>query len=141
MTEFQKRLSQDKETLWKIVKVFHPEIPDTAKERIKEGGLLYDWVTISMRIKGYGYISLGIDNCYQTKLYGPYITKEKMQKALIDGTVTFRIWRFADDVKSRPYSVTNSLHEPEMEEGIKILKEAGYKLQSASEMYKIYYED
>ena len=84
-TQFQKRLIDDKETLWAIVKIYHPELPDTW-ETIKSGTMSvkdnklsayqkYDWVCIDFRVKDYGLISIGIQNANQSKLFGPNISK------------------------------------------------------------------
>lgn len=144
-TEFQRKLVKDKETLWTIVKIFHPDIPETFETKngplsVKDNKLCaylkYDWVCIEFRIKSFGVVSLGIDNCHQWELFGPKITKNMMQKALNDGTCKFHVWRFTRDEMSA------AGQSKELEAAaIDILKKAGYSLQSVSEMYKIYYED
>jgi hypothetical protein len=146
VTQFQKTLPKDIDTLWDIVKVYHPDIPEEAKGKVSTS-LNYDWVCIEFRVKGYGYVAIGVDNCCQYALWGDRVSKADMIKALQDGTVTFRTWRFSTD-KLFEKDIAKSLSpehkqlENELsDKSIEILKSAGYKLQSPEEMYHIYYED
>lgn len=143
-TKFQRNLTEDKDTLLKIVKIFHPDIPDSITT--KQGITIplqviitpdekYDWVIIYGKVQGYGTVSIGISNSNHYSLFGPKITKEDITEALIDGSIHFRLWRFVDDLLS---DTTNGTME---EEAIDLLKQKGYTLQSVEEFYKIYYKD
>lgn len=171
ITKFQERLSKDYETLWKIIKLYHPDIDDKHFERFKsvptqvKGGawkninksvyLKYDWVIIDFNIRGYGRISLRIENCKNSGgalgigLFGPRVTKKDMQNAIDQGNVEMYIGRFADDKVYREQEIKDAstpdyLKEKDPEAlaaGIQVLKDAGYTIQSVDEWYKIYYSD
>lgn len=154
-TEFQRKLIKDIDTLWEIVKIFHPDLPDSAisrkgnnyswkdKMRVYEH---YDWVCIEInKIPNYGSVNISISNSQNYKLYGPKVTKAEMKTALEDGTITMDIWRFAGDdgYKDRTLNTIDerALDLGKKERGIELLKSRGYTLQSVDEFYKIYYED
>lgn len=143
-THFQQTLPKDIETLWLIVKMYHPNIPDEAKEKLNTY-LHYDWVCINCKVRGYGYINIGIDNACNYTLWGPNISKQDMIKAIENGEVTFRTWRFSmDKLFNRNIPRPKEYEEKQevlSQASASILKAAGYRLQSPSEMYVIYYED
>lgn len=151
-TQFQKDLSADKETLWAIVKLLHPDIPETFignKDRVisvkKDRlacNLRYDWICIDFQVRGWGQVAIGIDNSRNYKLYGPHITKKQMAASLLDGTTTMNVWRFVNDKGHDPDHIIESKpEEPGIIAAVKLLYDRGYKLQSADEMYEIYYEE
>jgi hypothetical protein len=149
LTHFQKSLVNDRDTLWGIVKLFHPDIPEesptnkglvSTKDRKLSANVKYDWVVIVFRVRGWGIVSIGINNCHQYKLFGPKITKEDMSKALKDGTCTLRTWRFCMDKKSSSTKI-GAEEEECCKQAVELLKSRGYKLQSVEEMYEIYYSD
>lgn len=145
MTKFQAKLISDKDTLWNIVKLFHPELPDEVPNNagmisVKDVRLCaytnYDWVCIEFRARGYGLISIGVENCNDVnfKHLGMGHKLEDFQRTLDEGGVAFRAWRFAMDCKSDDGN-------PDVAEYTKILTDAGYELQSAKEWYDYYYKD
>jgi hypothetical protein len=169
VTKFQEKLSKYYNTLWKIIKLYHPDVDDKHFDKFKsvpvqlKGGrwthvnktvyLKYDWVVIDYHIRGYGDISLRIENCKNSGgslgigLFGPKVTKKDMLNAIAQGNVQMYIGRFAND---KLYSDTNEMGIKEyleekdpiaLELGIQILKNAGYTIQSVDEWYKIYYSD
>jgi hypothetical protein len=157
-TKFQKKLMNDLDTLWGIVKIYHPDIPEhtttnkgeqlNVKEKKLSAYLKYDWVCIDFRVKGYGLISIGVDNCNQTGLFGPRISKQQMSKALRDGTCSIRTWRFSLDSKYKSFTPekgswnTRSEAEEALDQkAVELLTSKGYGLQSVDEMFQIYYED
>ena len=66
-----------------------------------------------------------------------------MRKALSDGTCKFSVWRFSLDklYTSSKYDGTPEVDDHLEEAAIALLKANSYTLQSADEMYKIYYQD
>lgn len=99
--KFQENI--DKELMIDIVKLFHPSLDvEVIKKNIKfkpHGN--YNWVMIMFSVKDYGYISLGICNHESTKcLFGP-ISKEYVSKLFKDKCITYKIWRFVDDIHSK----------------------------------------
>jgi hypothetical protein len=149
-TKFQQKLSKDKETLWKIVKLFHPEIPNIARTNsgtvnVKnvrmEACLKYTWVSIKFRVRGYGYIDIGMQNSSNSSLWGK-VTKEQMNNALTSGEVKFDIWRFTlDKVYQREEAYAKATRDRFSNQATVILKEAGYKLIELEEFYESYYSD
>lgn len=146
---FQRRLVEDKDTLWKIVKAMHPYIPDTftnnkdkvcsmKDERLK-AYMKYDWVNIEFRAKGYGMVSIGITNCEDTTngcgLMGGDVTRQDMRDALESGNVKFRVWRFVDDHHSKREHFAQELSCKE------IFEAANYTQPTVAEWYKFYYSD
>lgn len=155
-TVFQKKLIEDKNTCWDIVKLYHPDIPDFTttdkgdKIDVKALrmciSLKYDWVIIDFKVKDYGCISIGIHNAKNYNLFGMGITKKMMQRDLDNGTTQFSVWRFVKDKFYQPSisieTTAYTLKEQELaEKAINLLKSKGYKLQSVEEFYKIYYQD
>ena len=152
MTQFQKRLLADTETLWAIVKLLHPDIPDTfigkkdkvidvKKDRLA-AHLRYDWVCIEFRVRGFGQISIGISNAKNYKLMGPNVTKAQMTTALLDGTITMKVWRFTlDKWYDQDAIVLSKPEEPILAQAAQLLYNQGYTLQSPDEMYGIYYSE
>ena len=149
MTNFQRTLPQDKETCWQIVKLFHPELEDAYKHKMIARKGNYHWVTIEFRVKGYGQISIGIDNNHNTTLFGNRVTKGMMQSAIKNGDVSFRCWRFSLDRDSIEFKddYDDYIMKIDQEEEIlkplyqALLKKAGYKLMPVSTWYDLYYED
>jgi len=156
-TEFQRKLIKDIDTLWVIVKLFHPSIIESFEYK-KDKQIFtkqtkdtinaywhYDWVCIDLKVPGYGNVRIGINNSAQYKLYGPRVTKEEMKTALEDGTIFFDVWRFAGDtggVKNDKDPLADRKYdEPAKIAAVELLKSKGYTLQSVDEFYKIYYAD
>ena len=151
-TKFQQTLPGDKETLWKIVKLFHPDIPDefvnrkSIRRSIKDEFMTaypgnYDWVSIRFKVPGYGDISLGINNAHQVrnKFWGPDWTLQEFKIGFQEGEFDFRIWRFVDDTL---YINSLDLSKDELhDQYVEILKSAGYELQSPQEFYHNYFKD
>jgi len=166
-THFNRTFIHDVDSIIKIIKIFHPDIPDFILQvevqgrfntggisrsnaiRVKQGN--YDWVTLEGKIKDYGQVAIGIDNCHNSTLFGPKITRDHMRKAIEKGDVTFKVWRFAHDIGSKndPILVMNPIDRiltpfpdlTEEEKAIEIIKKAGHRLQSVDEWYKLYYQD
>lgn len=151
-TEFQKRLLADTDTLWQIVKLMHPDIPETqvankakvlsVKNDKLKARLHYDWVCIDFHVRGWGDVSIGVDNSRNHKLYGPHITKQQMADSLKDGSTSMNVWRFVNDKKHDPNAILESKpEEPCIKLAVELLYTKNYKLQSADEMYEIYYAE
>lgn len=157
---FQYNLIRDNETLWKIVKLFHPDIPETyvtkkgevkfTKELIKASAQ-YMWVTIRFSVKEYGCIDLGITNCKNSTLWGQGVEKIHMKKAIKSGDVKFNVWRFILDKlykKDEDLTFDKTSHEfintesyLKRESYVNILTDAGYKLTDVDVWFEYYYSD
>ena len=146
LTKFQEQLLSDPDTLWDIVKIMHPGIPDTVtnnkgenldvKEVRMKAKALYNWVVIEFRVKGYGMICIIIDNSYSLDfLHGPNITKERMQEVLDKGRVEFRVSRSVLDKDHYPYNPFETFDAV-----ISLLKEK-YSVINADEWYSYYYRN
>ena len=97
----------DKQLLLNIVNYFHPDLNLKNHDKIKYS-IKYNWVIIEFRIKGYGYISLGLYNHHCIKpLWGP-ISKERVKELFDENLIGYKIWRFIDDVK---YNVEGYIRE------------------------------
>lgn len=76
----------------------------------------YTWVCVSFRVKGYGFISFGIDNYHQEQLYGSKVTKEQVKEVLDRGGIGLKIWRFVDDEiykrQEQAEMIVKSLYQP-----------------------------
>lgn len=79
----------NKEAIWEIVKIFHPEIDELNKSKIK-AYLLYDWV----HIRGCG-VDIGIE--FECHLMSGSKPLSDFEKELRNNK--FRAWRFAGDSK------------------------------------------
>jgi hypothetical protein len=161
LTLFQKTLPNDLDTCWEIVKIFHPNIPEFTTNNkgqkisvrdhlLKAYGGNYDRVSIEFRVRGYGYIHICINNCHDTSfMFGPSVTKERMQNALDNNKVQFRAWRIVTDetykkcFENLRYDSTIRKHIEQLEYNLysQLLTEKGYKLQSVNEWYNNYYTD
>lgn len=152
-SSFQEGLVSDRETLWKIVKVFHPDAPDSAKENFT-AYLKYDWVTVKVDVRGYGTIAIGINNCNHN-MSGDSIDERSYEFALEDKMVEFQAWRFVSDrfygekeaeaemLRQKPKGDYESFFEsfrllPTYK---KILVSAGYRYKSADEFLQYYYKN
>jgi hypothetical protein len=145
MTKFQAKLLSDRGTLWDIVKLFHPTMPDEVENfkgtkivNIKEERLAayskYQWVVIEFRVRTYGLISIGITNVRNSTCYGSGITKQHMSDDIANGNVKFDAWRFSLD------KLFNSVRD-KSEQASEILISKGYKLIEVDEWYNYYYQD
>lgn len=89
MNAFQSSLTQNKECIWKIVKIFHPDFPYDKRGKIKVS-TMHDWVCID----GPG-ISIGIT--FECHLYsGPkplHLFEQEVKNNM------FKAWRFGTDSK------------------------------------------
>jgi len=151
-TEFQRKLIKDLDTLWEIVKIYHPTLPDLAisrkgneyswKEKMR-AYWHYDWVCIEIiKIPDYGSVHIGINNSQNYTLYGPRVTKAEMKTAIEDGSITMDVWRFAGDAGNRKDTLDQrKLDAPQKEKAVELLYSKGYTLQSVDEFFKIYYKD
>lgn len=147
-SKFQQQLPKDIDTLWEIVKIWHPEIPDTWETKrsgimsVKENKLnpycKYSWVCIDFRLAGYGQVSIGIDNGNNYSLYGPRTTKDDIRQAMAKGLITIRTWRFSLDKLSRE---DESQDEVNNQRTTELLKQKGYTIQSVDEFFDDYYSD
>lgn len=89
MNNFQKSLTSNKNCIWDIVKIFHPDIEEEKKEKIK-AYIKYDWVCI----RGCG-VDIGIQfECHLMSGFKPLHLFEKELK-----NNEFRAWRFVEDSK------------------------------------------
>jgi hypothetical protein len=147
MTKFQQTLSKDTETLWKIVKLYHPDMPnicrtnsghaDVKTQRMKTN-LNYTWVCIDFRVRDYGSISISIQNS-RHMMWGQ-ISKQYMESQM--HTVKFDSWRVClDEVYKRTPKASDDSRELLSLKTAEILKEAGYKIIELDELYEYYYQD
>lgn len=149
MTLFQTLLPEDKDTLWDIIKIFHPDARDIEKHRMVVS-IKYDWVMVKM--SGHTdttqpvQISLGIENSsLHPMIYGGPKPIKVFQDALDNNQVSFRVWRFADDDKYLK-DQTGVLDQLKLDtelrkQAVELLKSRGYDLQTAFEMYTLYHQD
>ena len=87
----------NKQLLLNIINYFHPDLNLKNSDKIKYF-TKYNWIIIEFRVKGYGYISLGLENHYCNKpLWGP-ISKERVKELFDKNLIGYRIWRFVNDV-------------------------------------------
>lgn len=152
-TRFQSKLSSDKDALWDIVKLFHPDIPDTVtnvkgtktysvKDDKMETYLKYQWVCISFKVRGYGLIDIGINNTENHNLYGSGVTKKDMKEALKNGNVSFAAWRFCiDSIYSKNKELSDKNRDSFSYMAGRLLSLHGYKLIEVEEWYEYYYSD
>lgn len=151
-TKFQSRLLSDKDAIWDIIKLFHPDIPNTVssfkgdkifnvRDKI-EVYVKYQWVCISFRIREYGVIDIGITNSNNHTLYGGGITKDDMKDALDNGDVKFRAWRFSLDKIYRENEELARKTEKSLDYMAgRLLSLHGYKLVEVDEWFDYYYSD
>lgn len=151
-TKFQNKLLQDKECLWDLVKLFHPNIPDTVV--INEGKVLsvkddkmaayprYSWVSVDFRVRGYGLVNFAVNNKENFTLWGNGVTKADMQEALDNGDVTMGGWRISLDkiYKEDPRLSDKNRNGLSYLAG-RILALHGYSLIEVDEWFESYYED
>jgi hypothetical protein len=150
---FQKILSRDKETIWKIIKVFHPNIPEVDKKgkSLKESieiSTPYDWVAIGLNYPG-GRVHISITNC-KHHFYGSSITSKNYIEAVEANKVRFNVTVHSMDstYEEIDYNYDKNLEEfinsvswikyPEYRD---ILVNAGYDLKPTKEFMRYYYED
>lgn len=140
VTAFQKNIKED--DLKAVAKMLHPDLPEGWEKRFG-WYRKYTWVCVSFKVKDYGNIDFGIDNHSQPefRLYGPRITKAEMQKALNDGGIDWKVWRFSVDKLYRENAIVDKLpEEPCIIEAKNYIK-SRYSLPSVKEFHHIYYED
>lgn len=156
MTEFQTTLINDKETLWEIIKIYHPGIPEytqykkklvSVKDVILKVRPHYSWVNIEFNVKEYGYISFTINNMDSDhSIWGNKHTLANFEQYIKQKKLTFRVWRFYDDcqfVNSDPLAKEKTYKEKldgiREIEIIQLLKNKGYKIATAQEWFNNYY--
>ena len=138
-TNFQAKIVEDKDTLWAIVKLFHPNIPSTVKDDLRAYAGNYHWVSIEFMAKEYGKVALCINNCKDsTPLWGDSVTKKDMQKAIKSGNVQFYIWRMWNDKLKKNNDDNERLLTIIYTD---ILNRAGYQIQTVDEWFRLYYQD
>jgi hypothetical protein len=151
-TQFQLTLGNDRDTLYDIVKIFHPyiEVYDIGKiKSLLSIELRYDWVTVKLRYKnklGELNISIGIENGnVQPMIYGGNKPMSVFEDALDNNQVLFRAWRFVDDILYNRESVFDEniaqVNRDLSNQVAELLKSRGYTVQSAKELFTIYHED
>lgn len=87
INNFQKSLILNEECIWEIVKMFHPDIKESSKKKIK-AYTKYDWICI----EGPG-ISIGVEfECHLMSGKKPLHLFEQELK-----NNKFTCWRFVDD--------------------------------------------
>lgn len=149
-TKFQSDLVKDKDTLWDIVKIFHPDIPEEVTTRAGHKRIVknhmkasahphYSWVEIEFRVLGYGYVHICLDNKTNTSLCGSGVMKSDMQEALDLGKVSITAWRIVND-KGYKNEYPRIVGKEELET-VALLLSRGYSLISADEWYYYYYQD
>lgn len=150
---FQQGLVNDRETLWKIVRVFHPDVPDSARISFL-ASLKYDWVKVKADVKRYGTIAIGINNCNHI-MSGDSIDESSYEFALQDKMVEFLAWRFVSDrfyrekheeakrVREKVNGIYVESSEPFRLLPVykKILVSAGYRYKSTDEFLEYYYRN
>lgn len=125
-TELQRAIT--KEHLIEICRKMHFTLTDEQLSKLQYS-FKYTWIVVEFRVKGYGYISFGIDNHHQHRLSGGSVTKELIQDALNKGTIDLKIWRFVnDEIYKREVQATELLKEK-------------YSQPTADEFYQHYYAD
>jgi hypothetical protein len=92
---FQKALLKNKDAAWEIIKVFHPDILEEYKDRLKIY-LKYDWVCIELKAQKNISVSIGVT--FQCNLYSGNKPLHLFEKELKNNS--FKAWRFYDDSKS-----------------------------------------
>jgi hypothetical protein len=150
-TIFQSKLIEDKECLWDLVKLFHPNIPNTVESNkgimlsVKDKVIAsskYTWVNISFKVRGYGLIDFAVDNKTNHTLMGNRVTKKDMQEAINNEQVTISGWRTCLD---KVYVEDPNLSD-ENRDGLSFLVSRtlalhGYSIITIPEWYESYYED
>lgn len=151
-TQFQLSLCNDIDTLYDIVKIYHPYIELYDIDKIKsflKVDLRYDWVMVRLNYKnkiGELKISLGIENGnVQPIICSGNKPMRVFEEALANNQVSFRVWRFADDILYNRESVFDEdvaqVNRDLSNQAAELLKSRGYSVQSAKEMFTIYHED
>lgn len=147
MTLFQTILQEDNDTLWEIVKIFHPNAPDNHKHRMVVS-VKYDWITVKLSYYATSnaiQVSLGIHNAQAFHISGGNKPIKVFEDALTNNEVSFRIWRFTDDTLYKEYTDEPFGEGPGdqdcCKEAVELLQSRGYDLQTAFEMYTIYHQD
>ena len=127
MTELQRTIT--KEHLIHICKLMHHSLTEEQLSKIK-WYFKYTWVCIEFRVKGYGYISIGLDNHHSgIQLTGNKVTMDDIQAAINRRAIDLRIWRFVDDETYK--------REQQAADFFKFT----YKQPTAKEFYNNYYSD
>jgi hypothetical protein len=142
ISNFQKRLMADKATMWKIVKMFHPDLDDSHESKL-QAHPRYHWVCIDFDVTNYGTVSIGVDNGNNPAvLMGPDITKEQIKAAIKSGKISMQVWRFANDsyFKKNPGVVLEPDRTTLSEAAVSLLKARGYLIQTADEFYYWYHK-
>ena len=151
-TQFQLSLCKDRDTLYDIIKIYHPYIEQYDIDKIKSFlniELRYDWVTVKLNYKnkiGELKISLGIENGnVQPIICSGNKPMYVFQDAIDNNQVSFRVWRFVDDILYNRESVFDEdiaqVNRELSNQAASLLKSRGYTVQSAKEMFKIYHKD
>lgn len=132
-TVFQSTVT--KEHLIEICQILHPELTQSQLSLLKFY-TQYTWVKVLFSVKGYGWISFGLNN-HNSSFWGNGVTKEKIKNELKSGDIHFRVWRFVDD----------SLYKKnkDKDETLYLLAkkyiERNYQLPTVNEFYNNYYKD
>jgi hypothetical protein len=109
--------------------MMHFTLTDAQLDKL-EFSFKYTWVTVQFKVKGYGYISFGIDSHDSgAHLIGNKVTKDDIAAALKRGAIKLKIWRFVDDeISKREQQATEFLVNM-------------YKPADVEEFYDHYYKD
>lgn len=154
MTLFQTILQDDKQTLFEIIKIFHPYLNNNINKVIDANRVVitikYDWIVVALAYHNQSgnmvRASLGIKNGdVHPMITGGNKSIKVFQDALDNNQVSFKVWRFSDDelyLKDQTGILNQREHDLELrKEASELLKSKGYDVQTAFEMYKIYHED
>jgi hypothetical protein len=141
LNNFQKDMlkPENRHIAWEIVKLFHPETPDTFVSRkgveykcIDKMQVYskYDWICISFMMKD---IKCDIGMELPTKFYGTGWKMKDFEKQMKN---RFRAWRFSMDSKYVP-ETPEEVH-PDIN---LILNKHGIRKPSPTQMMDFYYKD
>ena len=124
LTDFQSSIT--KEILIEICRKMHFTLSDEQLSNL-QFYFQYTWVCVEFRVKGYGYVSFGINN-HESFLSGNKVNKAQVQNSLNNGGINCKIWRFAaDEIYKR---------EKEAKDMIKL-----FKKPTVEEFLNNYYSD
>lgn len=90
INDFQKALINNKDICWEIVKIFHPEVNLSLKDKLNIN-TLYDWITLSIK----GNIDIGIE--FECKLMSGNKSLHLFVEEVKNNS--FKAWRFSKDKK------------------------------------------
>ena len=128
MNDFQKAMLNNIDVAWQIVKVFHPDIDDSLKEKLSIT-IKYDWIIL--RIKK---VSIGIE--FECHLMSGYKRLELFEQERKNNK--FRAWRFVDDSK---YNLDDCFKDVHVDAINSILKQENIPKPTAKQMSDYYHSD